>query len=160
MINVYSNYDYSQIREIAHLVKKNNRDGIYLGAEIIESALSPIRGDVVLVPIPNRNGNAVYTRGVADIISKRNGVEMIDCLKSQPHISLYDQKLKYGFNNINLIKCYTTISIPESKTIVLIDNVLDTGTTAVSSAKAFNRDVCLGVLGHTQNSMFEMLKFN
>jgi hypothetical protein len=119
---VYSDYMNSyyerRIREICHGVK--DRDSI----AVLEMAdyflnLEIVKRDSILVPAPQHEGYAIYTRQIADILSRETGCIIEDVLISQPRKTLYEQKMA---NNIGIVQFELTKSIKGSD-IFFLDNV-------------------------------------
>ena len=151
--DVWSYAHYSQVRNLAHRLKANAPNAINEAAEVMTEMVKNISlftDDIVLVPIPNSIGRAVYTKSLAEKISERTGVQVIDALWCEPHTKLYDRKKRVGLDGLLPMKFNIIGNIPNDKNIILIDNVLDTGTTAMS---AFNQltNASLMVLGSTDN---------
>jgi predicted amidophosphoribosyltransferase len=134
---VYSDYMNSyyerRIREICHGVK--DRDSI----AVLEMAdyflnLEIVKTDSILVPAPQHEGYAIYTRQIADILSRETGCKIEDVLISHPRKTLYEQKMA---NNIGIVQFELTKSIKGSD-IFFLDNVIDTGTTFFEANKLLN----------------------
>ena len=108
----------------------------------------------VLVPIPNHHGRAVYTKTLANEISRRTGIPTWDILSCRPHMPLHyakknDLKPEGIYLKLNLYR-----QVPEQFTPIVIDNVLDTGYTAGAAIKAVGHpNTMLAVLGHTKNHL-------
>jgi hypothetical protein len=108
----------------------------------------------VLVPIPNHRGRAVYTKTLANEISRRTGIPTWDILSCRPHMPLHyakknDLKPEGIYLKLNLYR-----QVPEQFTPIVIDNVLDTGYTAGAAIKAVGHpNTMLAVLGHTKNHL-------
>lgn len=105
----------------------------------------------VLVPVPNHHGRAVYTKALAEELSRRTGIPTWDILSSRPHMPLHYAKK----NDLKPEGIYLKLSlyrqVPQMFTPIIIDNVLDTGYTAGATIKAVGHpDTMLAVLGHTK----------
>ena len=108
----------------------------------------------VLVPIPNHHGKAVYTKALAEELSRRTGIPTWDILSCRPHMPLHYAKK----NDLKPEGIYLKLSlyrqVPLMFTPIIIDNVLDTGYTAGAAIKAVGHpDSMLAVLGHTKNHL-------
>lgn len=105
---------------------------------------------VVLVPIPSRTGRAGYTKTLAEKISEALHLPVIDALASNTHEPLYLVKKANGsFDEVPLY-FYRIRRVPKDKIPILIDNVLDTGHTAMAAYEAMDRqDTLMAVLGDT-----------
>ena len=105
---------------------------------------------VVLVPIPNRTGRAGYTKTLAEKISEALHLPVIDALASNTHEPLYLVKKANGSIDEVPLYFYRIRRVPRDKIPILIDNVLDTGHTAMSAYEAIGRqDTLMAVLGDT-----------
>ena len=108
----------------------------------------------VLVPVPNHHGKAVYTKALAEELSRRTGIPTWDILSCRPHMPLHYAKK----NDLKPEGIYLKLSlyrqVPLMFTPIIIDNVLDTGYTAGAAIKAVGHpDSMLAVLGHTKNHL-------
>ena len=94
MSNSY--YHTAGVRKICHDVKQNENPILRNNAikRIAEDLISRdiVQSGDVLIPAPQHNGNAEYTKDIARIISKKTGAVVTDILKCIPHPSLYEQK--------------------------------------------------------------------
>ena len=63
----------------------------------------------------------------------------------------YLRKIRYGLDSMRPMDFSITQDIPSDVIPILIDNVLDTGTTIVSAMQALNRTLYAVVLGNTHN---------
>ena len=105
---------------------------------------------VVLVPIPNRTGRAGYTKMLAEKISEALHLPVIDALASNTHEPLYLVKKANGSIDEVPLYFYRIRRVPRDKIPILIDNVLDTGHTAMAAYEALGRqDTLMAVLGDT-----------
>ena len=105
---------------------------------------------VVLVPIPNRTGRAGYTKALAEKISEALHLPVIDALASNIHEPLYLVKKANGSIDEVPLYFYRIRRVPRDKIPILIDNVLDTGHTAMAAYEAMGRqDTLMAVLGDT-----------
>ena len=105
---------------------------------------------VVLVPIPNRTGRAGYTKTLAEKISEALHLPIIDALASNTHEPLYLVKKANGSIDEVPLYFYRIRRVPRDKIPILIDNVLDTGHTAMAAYEALGRqDTLMAVLGDT-----------
>lgn len=151
-LQVYSFADYLSVRTLAHGVKDSNDESISRAAMLMANLVSVIADKTsVLVPIPNRSGTAEYTMQIARTISEMTGVRCVDILKSKPHTPQYYRKLKYGIHGMSLLRFWLSPCLPTGAKPILIDNVLDTGTTAMSAVRALDTNASLVVLGNTEN---------
>ena len=154
VLDVQAYAPYPQVRSLAHRLKVNDPDAINEAAEVMAvlvKGISRSTAGFVLVPIPNSTGRAVYTKALAEKIAERTGLQFIDALECKPHKQLYDKKSQSGNEGLRPMKFNVIGEIPEGKHVILVDNVLDTGTTAMSAFKQLKGNASLLVLGSTTN---------
>ena len=147
---------YPKVRQLAHGLKDGDYASICKAAEMMADGIREMAAghNCVLVPIPNHHGRAVYTKTLANEISRRTGIPTWDILSCRPHIPLHyakknDLKPEGIYLKLNLYR-----QVPEQFTPIVIDNVLDTGYTAGAAIKAVGHpNTMLAVLGHTKNHL-------
>jgi len=145
---------YPKVRQLAHGMKDGDYQSICRAAEMMADGIREMAAgrNCVLIPIPNHKGRAVYTKTLANEISRRTGIPTWDILSCRPHMPLHyakknDLKPEGIYLKLNLYR-----QVPEQFTPIIIDNVLDTGYTAGAAIKALNHpNTMLAVLGHTKN---------
>ena len=147
---------YPIVRQLAHGLKDGDYASICKAAEMMADGIREMAAghNCVLVPIPNHHGRAVYTKTLANEISRRTGIPTWDILSCRPHMPLHyakknDLKPEGIYLKLNLYR-----QVPEQFTPIVIDNVLDTGYTAGAAIKAVGHpNTMLAVLGHTKNHL-------
>ena len=147
---------YPKVRQLAHGLKDGDYASICKAAEMMADGIREMAAghNCVLVPIPNHHGRAVYTKTLANEISRRTGIPTWDILSCRPHMPLHyakknDLKPEGIYLKLNLYR-----QVPEQFTPIVIDNVLDTGYTAGAAIKAVGHPhTMLAVLGHTKNHL-------
>ena len=147
---------YPIVRQLAHGLKDGDYASICKAAELMADGIREMAAgrNCVLVPIPNHHGRAVYTKTLANEISRRTGIPTWDILSCRPHMPLHyakknDLKPEGIYLKLNLYR-----QVPEQFTPIVIDNVLDTGYTAGAAIKAVGHpNTMLAVLGHTKNHL-------
>ena len=147
---------YPKVRQLAHGLKVGDYASICKAAEMMADGIREMAAghNCVLVPIPNHHGRAVYTKTLANEISRRTGIPTWDILSCRPHMPLHyakknDLKPEGIYLKLNLYR-----QVPEQFTPIVIDNVLDTGYTAGAAIKAVGHpNTMLAVLGHTKNHL-------
>ena len=147
---------YPKVRQLAHGLKAGDYASICKAAELMADGIREMAAgrNCVLVPIPNHNGRAIYTKTLANEISRRTGIPTWDILSCRPHMPLHyakknDLKPEGIYLKLNLYR-----QVPEQFTPIVIDNVLDTGYTAGAAIKAVGHpNTMLAVLGHTKNHL-------
>lgn len=147
---------YPKVRQLAHGLKDGDYASICKAADMMADGIREMAAgrNCVLVPIPNHRGRAVYTKTLANEISRRTGIPTWDILSCRPHMPLHyakknDLKPEGIYLKLNLYR-----QVPEQFTPIVIDNVLDTGYTAGAAIKAVGHpNTMLAVLGHTKNHL-------
>ncbi len=147
---------YPKVRQLAHGLKDGDYASICKAAEMMADGIREMAAgrNCVLVPIPNHHGRAVYTKTLANEITRRTGILTWDILSCRPHMPLHyakknDLKPEGIYLKLNLYR-----QVPEQFTPIVIDNVLDTGYTAGAAIKAVGHpNTMLAVLGHTKNHL-------
>ena len=147
---------YPKVRQLAHGLKDGDYASICKAAEMMADGIREMTAgrNCVLVPIPNHHGRAIYTKTLANEISRRTGIPTWDILSCRPHMPLHyakknDLKPEGIYLKLNLYR-----QVPEQFTPIVIDNVLDTGYTAGAAIKAVGHpNTMLAVLGHTKNHL-------
>ena len=147
---------YPKVRQLAHGLKDGKQESIRLAAELMAGNIREMaKGKYcVLVPVPNHHGKAVYTKALAEELSRRTSIPTWDILSCRPHMPLHyakknDLKPEGIYLILNLYR-----QVPEQFTPIVIDNVLDTGYTAGAAIKAVGHpNTMLAVLGHTKNHL-------
>ena len=144
---------YAKVAPIARKVKAGDDMAIAKAAAMMTAAVRnvmPKDKQVVLVPIPNRTGRAGYTKTLAEKISEALHLPIIDALASNTHEPLYLVKKANGSLDEVPLYFYRIRRVPRDKIPILIDNVLDTGHTAMAAYEALGRqDTLMAVLGDT-----------
>lgn len=147
---------YPKVRQLAHGLKDGDYASICRAADMMADGIRGMAAgrNCVLVPIPNHHGRAVYTKTLANEISRRTGIPTWDILSCRPHMPLHyakknDLKPEGIYLKLDLYR-----QVPEQFTPIVIDNVLDTGYTAGAAIKAVGHpNTMLAVLGHTKNHL-------
>ena len=159
-ILAYSAAPYDEVRALAHGIKEGDTTAIKEAARRMAGIINamPDKEKVILVPMPSHEGHATYTKALADETARLTGSRTADCLHATPHPSLYDLKKSRGIERLpspqlRLDESAATKETLQDRIPVIIDNVLDTGTTAVAATRAFGErtDVRIAVLGSTSN---------
>ena len=147
---------YPKVRQLAHGLKDGKQESIEQAADLMADNIREMAAGkyCVLVPVPNHHGRAVYTKSLAEELSRRTGIPTWDILSCRPHMPLHYAKK----NDLKPEGIYLKLSlyrqVPRMFTPIIIDNVLDTGYTAGAAIKAVGHpDTMLAVLGHTKNHL-------
>lgn len=120
---------------LCHLVKRGDQQAISNAASILSDLEFP--EDSVLIPIPGHRGFASTTLDLALEISKRTGFSVNDALGANVReCNSYSTKLRGKDVTVEDIGTFIKHNICEHNNVILVDNVVDTGTTALSAYKA------------------------
>lgn len=114
----------------AHAIKAGNLKSIDKAAKIMAEYVLP---EMILVPMANHVGYATYTKTLADEIAKLSGAQVLDVMKGRIRNTFYDIKAGGGSVNKEQLGLYLSGEIPKDKQILIIDNVISTGTTAAAA---------------------------
>ena len=127
-------YNDKMVREICHAVKERDRAAIVTMADYFIN-LDIVRSGSVIIPAPQHEGFSVYTKQIAEIVSKETGAFVCDILKCVPHETMYHMKKgRY----IRKPVFYLADNIPSGNTFYFLDNVYDIGTTINGANRLFN----------------------
>lgn len=153
MMKIISYSDYEAVRPLAHLIKEGDEKTIYRASHLMSDLILTISGirpeHALLVPVPGHLGKAGYCLDMAETISERTGIRVIDCLTCSPRRTLYEIKKNGGTPHAEFT---LRGRLPEDMTPILIDNVIDTGTTALAAARALDaKDVIMAAFADTGN---------
>lgn len=130
----------SSTRKVAHAMKDGVMNAI---KEAAYQMADMVPGNAVLVPMPSHLGYATDTLKLCEVIGRITGAPIYNILKGVERKKLYDLK-KAGLtvNHYNL-GFHTTSDLPKDRTVVVVDNVIDTGATARAAAAAIGDCVIL-----------------
>ena len=125
---------------VAHKLKEGDIDANDYAARQMAKLLPK---NAVLVPIPGHFGKADQTMHIARAIASYTRLPVVDALRGRERESQYSAKYKgtplteeqMGFRKI--------ASLPSGRVPYLIDNVVDTGTTAKAAVKALGGGIVL-----------------
>ncbi|MBQ0073522.1 MAG: phosphoribosyltransferase [Prevotella sp.] len=127
-------------RHIAHKLKEGDYNAIVTAAYRMAACLPE---NCILIPAPGRNGYATQTLKLAKMISRISGAQVADVLKGCQRMANYDAKKQGHPLKMDDLGLYLAESIPADKTAVIIDNVVDTGTTAFAAANLIGSCIVL-----------------
>lgn len=128
----YNNYYKRNTREICHEIKNRNEEcykimaDFFLEQEIIDD-------QCILIPAPQHEGYAIYTKKIAEMIALESGAKVLDIIKSFPRETLYEYKQKHQKVNLDF-KITEIISLTDKK-VFLVDNVFHSGQTFYTCQK-------------------------
>lgn len=122
----YNDYFHGDTREICHEIKNRNRECYRIMADFfLEQEI--INENCLLIPAPQHEGYAIYTKEIAEMIALKSGAKVVDMIKSNPRKTLYE----YKQNHQKIVLDFRTtekLRVSDQK-IFLVDNVLNTGQT-------------------------------
>lgn len=119
-----------RMRRLAIAVKNGRRDALVEAAMMMAPLIAECS---TVVPMPSHEGMATYMLGLAMEIAKiRPDVRVDDALKSVPHPSMYS--VKKGGGRARPVKMWMSADVQGR--VVVIDNVISSGATALSAASA------------------------
>ena len=127
---------------LCHKLKENDPQVIAYCASHLAKMLPD---NAVIVPIPGHHGYAVQTLHLARAITERtNGsISVANILKGKNRVSNYQVKKVGKPLSVDQIGFYQIASLPKDKIPYLLDNVVDTGTTAKAAVKALGGGIVL-----------------
>ena len=125
---------------VAHKLKEGDAEVFDYAARQMAKLLPK---NAVLVPIPDRHGKPNQTMRLCRDIASYTHLPILDALRGNDRESQYEAKYKgrslteeqFGYRRI--------AHIPTGRVPYLIDNVVDTGTTAKAAVKALGGGVVL-----------------
>lgn len=127
MLNIwYNNYFHGDTREICHEIKNRNKEcykimtDFFLRQEIIDE-------NCLLIPAPQHEGYAIYTKEIAEMIASKSGAKVVDIIKSSQRKPLYEYKQMRKKTVLDFTA--TEKLIVNNQKVFLVDNVLNTGQT-------------------------------
>ncbi len=134
--------------ETAHAMKEGANWAIYrAAAEMVQY----IPTNAVLVPMPSHTGKATYTLELCKRIARETAAEVCDYLKGTPRETLYNLK-KQGRHILPAkLGFYLSQPLPAGKRVIIIDNVVATGTTAAAAVRAIGGGVVFAYAAATNS---------
>lgn len=161
-LNIVFSKKYTDVRDLCHEMKRGDISVINPFLDEIADAL-PTKS--LLVPMPQSSGKAEYTEKLAVAIAEHcnnQGTDktavVLDCLCGYVHDSVCGRKAKgEPFDDIDFGFVYRDRADKRVKALVdmgweviLVDNVVDTGTTASAAIAALNiNKVSVLAIGNT-----------
>lgn len=119
-------------RLLAHRLKANDLTAIE-DAALLMAPLIP-QGSA-LVPMPSHSGCATYTRTLSNRLALLTHSEVADVLQGRLRMPHYAAKLQGKDLAAEDLAFCLRASLPVGRKVIVIDNVIDTGLTAVSAAE-------------------------
>lgn len=135
-------YTVSGVRETCHAVKQD------LDPDLRQKALIEIASVLAstgvadetsyLVPSPQHTGTPIYTKEIAELIASETGAHLLDIVRCEPHEPFYEHKIRGSFD---IPKFFIVSEYPERGSLVLIDNVISSGSTYRAINALFDREL-------------------
>lgn len=125
---------------VAHKLKEGDTDAFDYAARQMAKLLPK---NAVLIPIPGRHGTPDQTMQLCRDIAKYTHLPIIDALRGNDRESQYEAKYKGKSLTEEQLGFRKTSLLPSNRVPYLIDNVVDTGTTAKAAVKALGGGVVL-----------------
>ena len=156
-LHVISLGDYAAVRELVYAVKGG---GNSVANEVAASALAyaieqteATPDNTVLVAMPGHDGRIGAMTRLASLVEEKTGIPFVETLESVDHPNLYTWKKEHPGQPLPDIFFSVTRHADQlqGKTVIIIDDFLDTGHTALSAIEAFETTPILLVLGNTEN---------
>lgn len=118
---------------VAHKLKEGDTDCYKYAARQMAELLPK---NAVLVPIPGRHGKADQTMQLCRDIASYTKLPIVDALRGNDRESQYEAKYKGRSLSEEQLGFRKVLPLPSDRVPYLIDNVVDTGTTAKAAVKA------------------------
>ena len=125
---------------IAHSIKEGDTDAIGYAARRM-AAIVP--ANAVLVPIPGHHGVADQTLRLVQALSSYTHLPFVDALRGRDRESQYEAKQRGYVLSGREMGFHQVRELPSGRIPCLIDNVIDTGTTAKAAAEALGNAMIL-----------------
>lgn len=129
----YNDYYACDTREICHEIKMRNNECCKIMADFfLEQEI--INENCLLIPAPQHEGYAIYTKEIAEMIALKSGARVADIIRNDPRETLYEYKQS---NQKFALNFYATEKLfADNQKVFLVDNVLHTGQTLQACQRA------------------------
>lgn len=149
------NYRADRRNETAHAMKNGERWAIFKAAAAM---VQYIPTNAVLVPMPSHTGRATYTLELCRMLAKETAAEVRDILRGSERETLYTLKKQGRHIMPKKLGFYVTEPAPTDRRILIIDNVVATGTTAAAAVQAVGRGIVFAYAAATNSQTRPDLK--
>jgi len=149
------NYRADHRNETAHAMKNGERWAI---AKAAEEMAAFIPTNCVLIPMPSHTGAATYTLELARMLSRTTSAQVLDILKGSKRETLYTLKKQGRHILPKKLGFYVTEPAPTDKRVIILDNVVATGTTAAAAVQAVGRGLVFAYAAATNSQTRNDLK--
>lgn len=142
------NYRQGGRCETAHAMKDGERWAICkAAAEMVQY----IPTNAVLVPMPSHTGKATYTLDLCRKIARETAAEVCDYLRGKERETLYNLKKQGRHILPKKLGFFLSQPLPAGKRVIIIDNVVATGTTAAAAVRAVGGGVVFAYAAATNS---------
>lgn len=107
--------------------------------------------NAVLVPMPSHTGRATYTKDLCRLIARETAAEVCDYLRGKERETLYNLKRQGRHVLPAKLGFYLSQPLPAGKRVIIIDNVVATGTTAAAAVRAIGGGVVFAYAAATNS---------
>lgn len=134
--------------ETAHAMKEGASWAIIRAAR---EMVRYIPKNAVLIPMPSHTGKATYTKELCRLIARDTAAEVRDILRGKERETLYTLKKQGRHILPKKLGFYVTEEPPTGKHLIIIDNVVATGTTATAAVRAIGGGIVFAYAAATNS---------
>lgn len=149
------NYRQGNRCETAHAMKEGANWAIIRAAR---EMVRYIPTNAVLVPMPSHTGRATYTLDLCRLIARETAATVCDYLRGSERETLYNLKKQGRKPTPKKLGFYLSQPLPTDKRVLIIDNVVATGTTAAAAVRAIGGGVVFAYAAATNSQQRKDLK--
>ena len=149
------NYRKDGRTETAHAMKEGANWAIIRAAREMAQYIPT---NAVLIPMPSHTGRATYTKELCRLIARETAAEVRDILRGSERETLYTLKKQGRHIMPKKLGFYVTEPAPTDRRILIIDNVVATGTTAAAAVQAVGRGIVFAYAAATNSQTRPDLK--
>jgi len=142
------NYRQGGRCETAHAMKEGANWAIIRAAR---EMVQYIPTNAVLVPMPSHTGRATYTKDLCRMIARETAAEVCDYLRGSERETLYSLKKQGRKPTPKKLGFYLSQPLPTDKRVIIIDNVVATGTTAAAAVRAIGGGIVFAYAAATNS---------
>lgn len=149
------NYRKDGRTETAHAMKEGANWAIIRAAREMAQYIPT---NAVLIPMPSHTGRATYTKDLCRLLARETAAEVRDILRGSERETLYTLKKQGRHIMPKKLGFYVTEPAPTDRRILIIDNVVATGTTAAAAVQAVGRGIVFAYAAATNSQTRPDLK--
>lgn len=149
------NYRAARRNETAHAMKEGANWAIIRAAREMAQYIPT---NAVLIPMPSHTGRATYTKDLCRLLARETAAEVRDILRGSERETLYTLKKQGRHIMPKKLGFYVTEPAPTDRRILIIDNVVATGTTAAAAVQAVGRGIVFAYAAATNSQTRPDLK--